>query len=135
MERGLIWLPLLALFFWLTWAGWNEYRKVEAYRLWAEKFDRAKYDIYAVLGQQGDQLTWGKPTRQGMIDLETFSLKDVQTIRLRVDDRLVDLHNPPTKGRAMVEFLRGDRPAISIPFTEPAMAAEWTEYLQRAIAP
>ncbi len=53
MTRGLIWLPLLAIFIGLAWAGWNEYQKLEAYRAWAEQFDRAKYDIYAVLGQKG----------------------------------------------------------------------------------
>jgi hypothetical protein len=64
MERGLMWLPLLALFIGLAWAGWREFRKVEAYQTWAQDFDRHKYDIYAVLGQKGDQLVWGKPTRQ-----------------------------------------------------------------------
>ena len=29
MERGLIWLPLLALIIGLTWVGWKEYQKVE----------------------------------------------------------------------------------------------------------
>ena len=31
MEKGLIWLPLLAFFSWLTWSGWNEYQKIEIY--------------------------------------------------------------------------------------------------------
>ncbi|NMG58545.1 hypothetical protein E1H12_08395, partial [Geitlerinema sp. P-1104] len=59
MERGLIWLPLLVLFFGLAWAGWNEFRKVDAYQGWAKGFDRAKYDILSVLGQRGDRLVWG----------------------------------------------------------------------------
>jgi hypothetical protein len=91
MERGLLWLPLLAAFIWLAWSGWNEYQKVEAYRHWASQFERAKYDIYAVLGQKGSDLTWGKPTRQGPVELETFSLQDVQAIRLLVDQQRADL--------------------------------------------
>ncbi|MBD3561673.1 hypothetical protein H6S82_22920, partial [Planktothrix sp. FACHB-1355] len=79
MERGLIWLPLLALFIWLAWAGWNEFQKVEAYRRWASQFERAKYDIYAVLGQNGSNLTWGKPTRTEPVNLQTFSLKNVKS--------------------------------------------------------
>lgn len=59
MERGLLWLPLLAVFIWLAWQGWNEYQKVEAYQNWAKHFERAKYDIYAVLAQNGSNLTWG----------------------------------------------------------------------------
>ena len=87
MERGLMWLPLLGLFIWLAWAGWNEYQKVEAYKTWAADFERAKYDIYAVLGQKADQLTWGSPTRKGPVDLRTVSLNEAQSISLTIDGR------------------------------------------------
>ena len=132
MERGLLWLPLLALFIWLAWAGWYEYQKVEAYRTWASQFDRAKYDIYAVLGQKGDNLTWGKPTRSGPVNLETFSLKDVQSIRLLVNEKPVDLDQPPLSGRGVVlEFLLPNSAnSVRIPFTEIALAAKWGKYLQ-----
>ena len=49
MEHGLLWFPLLAIFIWLFWQGGREYQKVEAYHLWAEKFDRAKYDLESSL--------------------------------------------------------------------------------------
>ncbi len=135
MERGLLWLPLLATFILLTWQGWNEYRKVEAYRNWAEQFERAKYDIYAVLGQNGSNLTWGKPTRQGPIKLETFSLKDVQSIRLLVDDKPAEMETPPRKGNEIsLEFVFPD-PAICVrvPFTEIPLAAEWGKHLQQEL--
>ena len=59
MERGLLWLPLLVVFIWLAWSGWNEYQKVEAYKIWAANFDNAKFDIYSVLGVKERQITWG----------------------------------------------------------------------------
>lgn len=134
MERGLLWLPLLLLFFWLAWAGWNEYQKVEAYRVWAEQFERAKYDIYAVLGQRDRQLTWGIPTRKGPINLETFSLDAVQSIQLRVNDRPAELTAPPNRGRAELEFLRPDSTqSVRIPFTDPSLAAAWGQHLQREL--
>jgi hypothetical protein len=135
MERGLLWLPLLATFFWLAWSGWNEYQKIEAYRNWATQFERAKYDIYAVLAQKGSDLTWGKPTRQGPVNLETFSLKDVQSLRLLVDDQAVNLETPPEKGRAIaLEFLFPEPAAsIKVPFTEIPLAAEWGKYLQKEL--
>lgn len=134
MERGLIWLPLLGLFFWLAWAGWNEYQKIEAYRVWAEKFDRAKYDIYAVLAQSGSDLTWGLPTRKGPIDLETLSLKSVASIRLLVNGQPASLETPPAKGRALLELVSRDRPEpTQIPFTDPALAAKWGQYLQQEL--
>jgi hypothetical protein len=135
MERGLLWLPLLAMFFWLAWSGWNEYQKVEAYRNWAQQFERAKYDIYGVLGQKNSDLTWGKPTSKGPINLETFSLKNVQSIRLLVNEQPVDLETPPNRGRAIaLEFLFLEPTAsIKVPFTEIPLAAEWGKFLQQEL--
>lgn len=132
MERGLLWLPLLAVFIWLTWAGWNEYQKVEAYRYWASQFERAKYDIYTVLGQKGENLTWGKPTRKGPVNLETFSLQDVQSIRLVVDRQIVDLDQPPNKGRtiALKFLLSNSSTSVEIAFTQISLAAQWGKHLQ-----
>ena len=132
MERGLLWLPLLGFFIGLAWTGWREYQKVEAYQRWAAEFERAKYDIYAVVGQQGDALTWGRPTRQGPIDLDTLSLQTVTTVELAVNGTTVALDNPPAKGRAELVLQRRDRPEPTrIPFTDPTLAAQWGEFLQR----
>ncbi|HLO84386.1 MAG TPA: hypothetical protein VK203_05130 [Nostocaceae cyanobacterium] len=132
MERGLLWLPLLVAFFWLAWQGAKEYQKVEAYRTWAEQFDRAKYDIYAVLGQKGDNITWGKPTTKGPTQLETFSLLDVQAIRLLINHQPVEIENPPPKGRTIeLEFLlREPNKTVLVPFTEIPLAAKWGKFLQ-----
>jgi hypothetical protein len=134
MERGLLWLPLLVIFFGLAWAGWNEYQKIEAYRPWAEEFERSKYDISAVLGQKGNSLTWGKPTRSGPINLQTFSLDNVRAIRLLVDDRPVAWQSLPTKGTPVIEFsLAQGMSPIQIPFTEIPLAAQWAQYLQQQL--
>ncbi|HYX16752.1 MAG TPA: hypothetical protein VE944_20750 [Nostoc sp.] len=135
MERGLLWLPLLVMFFWLAWQGSKEYQKVETYRAWAEQFERAKYDIYAVLGQKGNNLTWGKPTPKGPIKLETFSLLNVKEMYLLVDDKKVDLESIPEKGRSIeLEFLFSESTdSVRVPFTEIPLAAEWGKFLQRAL--
>ncbi|NHC36819.1 hypothetical protein [Scytonema millei] len=131
MERGLIWLPLLGLFFWLAWQGRNEFQKVEAYQNWAQQFEKSKYDLYAVLGQNGKELTWGKPTRTGPIDLKTFSLERVREIRLLVEEKPVALETPPNKGKAIaLEFIMQDsQDTVRIPFTEIPIAVEWGQYL------
>ena len=133
MERGLLWLPLLLVFFWLAWNGWHEYQKVEAYRLWAEQFNKSKYDIYAVLGQKGDVITWGKPTRSGIVEVNSFSLKETQNIRLLVNDRLVELEQLPSKGSPTLEFVLDSNDLIKIPFTEISLAAQWLKYLQKEV--
>ncbi|MGK7928387.1 MAG: hypothetical protein AB4290_24625 [Spirulina sp.] len=133
MERGLLWLPLLLGFFGLAWAGWNEYQKVEAYQKWAENFDNAKYDLYAVLAHKGCEVTWGKPTRKAPIDLQTFSLQDVEKIRLLVSDRVIDdEENLPRKGSPALEFcLINSERSIKIPFTDIELAVKWRQYLQK----
>jgi hypothetical protein len=135
MERGLLWLPLLALFIGLAWAGWNEYQKLEAYNRWAENFDKAKYDIYAVLGQKGKEITWGKPTRKEPVEIQQFSLQDVTGIQLWVNKNLADWENLPSKGSAMLEFeFEGDRASVRIPFTDPTLAAKWGKYLSGMVS-
>lgn len=132
MARGLVWFPLLALFIGLAWAGWNEYQKLEAYKVWAEGFDRAKYDIYSVLGQKGHNLTWGKPTRKGPINLETFSLQQVQTIQLVANNQTVELEHLPQKGRDVaIEFHLEGGNVLRVPFTDLELAAQWTKVLQQ----
>lgn len=133
MERGLLWLPLLGLFFGLAWAGWNEYQKLEAYKGWATEFDRAKYDIYAVLGQKGRAMTWGKPTRQGPVNLDTFSLDEVQAIRVLVNEQAIEFDAPPMRGKAILEFVRANQPSVRVPFTDPTLAARWGQVLQQEL--
>ncbi|MCE2698883.1 MAG: hypothetical protein LW859_15975 [Anabaena sp. 49633_E8] len=109
-------------------------KELQAYQIWAEQFERAKYDIYAVLAQKGDDITWGKPTTKGPIELETFSLLDVQEIRFLVNGNAVDIENPPPKGRKIeLEFLLTTPKSICVPFTEVPLAAEWGKFLQRTL--
>lgn len=130
MVHGLLWLPLLGVFIWLAWAGWNEYQKLEAYKQWAEQFEHAKYDIYSALGQNGQAITWGKPTRRGIIDLQEFSLSAVQAIRVMAEGAPIDLKQPPARAsNAAIEFQFADH-ATQIPFTELALAIKWAQHLQ-----
>jgi hypothetical protein len=125
-------LPLLVAFFWLAWQGSQEFKKLQAYQIWAEQFERAKYDIYAVLAQKGDDITWGKPTSTEPLEIQSLSLDDVTQIYLLVDDRLADLNHPPTKGSPSLAFDLVHRPTpIKIPFTEIPMAIQWVQYLQK----
>lgn len=131
MIHGLLWLPLLAAFIGLAYAGWNEYQTLETYRRWAEPFGRAKYDIYSVLGQKEDVLTVGKATRKAVTETESFSLKSVKDIRLLVNDQAVDLNAPPSKGKTIaLAFELNDR-TIEVPFTQVGLAAKWGEVLTK----
>ncbi|MCY6491670.1 hypothetical protein [Leptolyngbya sp. GGD] len=131
MIHGLLWFPLLAVFIGLAYAGWNEYQTLETYRRWADPFQRAKYDIYSVLGQQSETLIFGKASRKGIQVIETFSLKAVESIQLQVNGQTVDIAAPPEKGKQIVlKFQLGDR-AIEVPFTNVKLAAKWGEVLTK----
>ncbi|MEM9979528.1 MAG: hypothetical protein AAF808_18015 [Cyanobacteria bacterium P01_D01_bin.2] len=132
MVHGLLWLPLLVFFFWITWAGWNEYRKVETYKQWATQFERAKYDIYAALGQADRTLTWGRPTRQGIVELESAQLDQVDAVDLLLkgDDGL----DRTVKGAAVIQLQLGEGRKLLIPFTDAALAAQWHQFLAKTLA-
>jgi len=132
MERGLMWLPLLVIFFGLAWSGWNEYQKVEAYKQWATQFERHKYDIYAVLGQQGDRLTWGKPTRKEPQDLRTIDFQEIERIRFRIDSKFYDAKDsefPLNAKKISLEVVLKTGEMPSIRFTDIDIAAGWYRFL------
>lgn len=130
MERGLFWSVLLMIFFGLTWMGWNEYQKIQVYEKWAANFDKAKYDIYAVLGLKNRQITWGKPTSKGIINSETFALENVISLTVLVNEKPINLANIPDKGNPVIEFTLAEK-IINIPFTEIELAVKWLKYLQQ----
>jgi hypothetical protein len=119
----------------LTWAGWNEYQKLAAYEKWAKGFQKAKYDIYAVMGYQNSQITWGKPCRQGPTNLQTFSMRQVQAIDVLVDGQAIDLQVPPSRAKMVyLQFQLVDTPHLtSIPFTEIPLATQWGQYLRQEL--
>lgn len=132
MERGLLWLPLLVVFFWLAWSGWNEYQKIESYKRWAEQFERHKYDIYAVLGQKADRITWGKPTRKDPRDIQTVTFQEIARIRFRIGSKFFDEKDAELPLKAQNIYLElvlktGEMPSIR--FTDIDMAAAWYRFL------
>ena len=134
MERALTWLPLLGTFIWLTWAGWNEYQKVQAYEAWAAGADRCKYDIRAVLAQRGSTLTWGKPTRQGPIELARVSLTEIESITLHVNGHPVEPGTFVKRGQRIELVLIAPQGATyTIPFIEFPMAQQWKKALQESL--
>lgn len=144
MERGLFWLPLLGVFIGLAWAGWSEYRKLEAYKLWAQEWERAKYDIYAVIGQRDSTLVWGRPTRQGPVVAESLNLATIATVT--VEDGTVshgDRGNPDPPLDSPPQLPRGCRICLrltdtsgihhDIPFTDGDLATQWGNRLRTLI--
>jgi hypothetical protein len=136
MERGLMWLPLLVLFFGLAWAGWNEYQKVSVFQAWELQFDRAKYDVLSVLGMKDSTLTWGVSRRRGILEYGQFDLADISDLYLLVDGRRVDLDRDladlPKGKRFVLQLDRTADEPVRLPFTDLELAAKWGQFLQSA---
>lgn len=134
MERGLIWLPLLAAFIGLAWAGWNEAQKLNACQTWAQQYDRYKYDIACVLAQGQGRLIWGKPTRTGPVALQELPLHQIRSIQLFIHDRVItpsEVANFKTISEPLgLHLLTHDSQAVQIPFTDLDLALAWAERLQ-----
>ncbi|MEB3291360.1 MAG: hypothetical protein VKI82_15695 [Leptolyngbya sp.] len=134
MEHALTWFPLLGAFLWLAWAGWNEYQKVQAYEAWATGSDRSKYDIRAVLVQRGHTLTWGKPTRQGPIDLASLDLTEVKAITLQANGASVSAETYLKRGQRIdLVITTLENATHRIPFIEFPMAQQWKKALQESL--
>jgi len=104
---------------------------VDAYQAWAKAFDRAKYDILAVLGQKGDRLVWGKPSRTGVVEVQEFSLKEITAIEVEVNGNIINEAYPPKTSRSVnLCFQRGDEGPIQVPFTEISLALKWAQALR-----
>ena len=136
MERGLLWLPLLVLFFGLAWAGWNEYQKVQGYSAWAKQYEKSKYDVLAALGYRKGEISWGKPIRKGLEDRQVMSIAALKGVQLRIDGTIANLEALPDSGKIIaLELLPIDgNGVIQIPFVGIDLAAEWTNYLKQQIS-
>lgn len=134
MIHGLMWFPLLAVFIALAWAGWNEYQKVETYRLWAMGAERAKYDIRSAVIQKNRALIWGVPSRQGILSQQTVSLDTIKSVDVQVDGVVIAVDSPPLKGSSVILELGSENDAPKgIPFTDIDLAIQWAVVLRKDI--
>ncbi len=133
MIHGLLWLPLLLVFFALAGLGWYEWQKLQAYERWAVDFTQAKYDIRAVLGYGQQQLTWGTPTRTTPKNLQTLALKTITDQQVWVDQQPIEVAHPPARGTVveLVLWTTTQGEPVKIPFTDPELASHWAEFLRR----
>lgn len=139
MLHGLLWLPLLFVFFGLAGLGWYEWQKLQAYERWAQDFETAKYDVRAVLGLKQMELTWGKPTRHTPENIQTIDLQHIEAIQVWVNQQPISLTATPRPARhidlALISKNHSGQPPQTylIPFTDITLAVNWAQYLQKRL--
>jgi hypothetical protein len=106
---------------------------MQSCQIWAQQFERSKYDVAAVLGWDQGILTWGQPTRQGPINLQVAHLNQVQEIQIEIDGKRF---SPPftdlPSGRRIGLILLPQQQAI--PFTQTSLAAAWGQKLTQVLS-
>ncbi|NJK34110.1 MAG: hypothetical protein HC919_03695 [Oscillatoriales cyanobacterium SM2_2_1] len=136
MLEGILWLPLLGVFGWLFWAGRQEYGRREAYRSWAESFERHSYDRRVLVGQQGDRLIWAQPTTAVPQVLHTVPLSQLLEVQLLIDGNPWECPDDilPLQVRD-VRLILGDRDGQrwEIAFEDKAIARNWWVYVRSQI--
>jgi hypothetical protein len=136
MLHGLLWFPLLAFFIWIAWAGWNDYQKIETYRLWATGFQHTKYDLYSAIRADTTTLTWGIPHRQSITNLQSLALSDIAEVALQLNGTLIkpDQNKAQAvqlkKVKSVALVVKTTAESFVIPFTELHLATQWAEWLQ-----
>ena len=133
MIQGLLWLPLLMVFFALAWAGKREFKKIEVYRQWSSSFSNAKYDIYSVLGVKEEVLVWGKPTYKGIVEEQTIPLNQITDVKLISQGKIVNLTDINLTGSASISLSLKNGDSIVIPFTQISLAAQWARDIEEKI--
>jgi hypothetical protein len=84
------------------------------------------------LGQKGDRLTWGRPTRKDPIDIQTVTFQDIARIRFRIDSKFFDAKDaefPLNAKKISLELVLKTGEMPSIRFTDIDIAAAWYRFL------
>ena len=90
-----------------------------------------------MLGQQGDRLTWGKPTRKDPKDIQSASFQDIARIRFRIDSKFYDDKDaefPLNAKNISVELVLKTGEMPSIRFTDVDIASGWYRFLSDRLA-
>lgn len=131
MERGLLWLPLLVLFFWLAWSGKKNMIKFRLIKHGQNNLISPNMTFIQCWGKKGDLITIGIPTNQGIKEQKTFSLQNLSQLNLLVKNQVVDVDNLPEKGEATLQFSLKENQTIDVPFTDINIASQWLKYLKK----
>ena len=75
-------------------------------------------------------LLWGQPRRTGITDVQSVDVESIETVNVKVDDKLIDLSHPPQQSSAIVLELNVAESAYAIPFTDVSLAVQWAIALQ-----
>ena len=130
MLHGLLWLPLIFIFFLLTALGWLERRRQNLFRKWAKGSELCKLDSSGAAFLKDGKLTWSAFEAGEFKNKESFTIKKLELIELMA---LTSGEAPLTdesQGKCRLRLVGSGR-EMDVPFSDADRAREWMDQLMQ----
>ena len=130
MLHGLLWLPLIFIFFLLTALGWLERRRQNLFRNWANGSELCKLDSSGAAYLKDGKLTWSAFEAGEFKEKDSFIIKKLELIELMA---LTSGEAPLTdesQGKCRLRLV-GSGKEMDVPFSDADSAREWMDQLMQ----
>ena len=130
MLHGLLWLPLIFIFFLLTALGWLERRRQNLFRNWAKGSELCKLDSSGAAYLKDGKLIWSAFEAGEFKEKDSFIIKKLELIELMA---LTSGEAPLTdesQGKCRLRLV-GSGKEMDGPFSEADSAREWMDQLMQ----
>ena len=128
MLHGLLWLPLIFIFFLLTALGWLERRRQNLFRNWANGSELCKLDSSGAAYLKDGKLKWSAFEAGEFKEKDSFIIKKLELIELMA---LTSGEAPLTdesQGKCRLRLVGNGR-EMDVPFSDADKAREWMDQL------
>ena len=128
MLHGLLWLPLIFIFFLLTALGWLERRRQNLFRNWANGSELCKLDSSGAAYLKDGKLIWSAFEAGEFKEKDSFIIKKLELIELMA---LTSGEAPLTdesQGKCRLRLVGSGR-EMDVPFSDADRAREWMDQL------
>ena len=132
MLHGLLWLPLIFIFFLLTALGWLERRRQNLFRNWANGSELCKLDSSGAAYLKDGKLTWSAFEAGEFKEKDSFFIKKLELIELMA---LTSGEAPLTnesQGKCRLRLVGSGR-EMDVPFSDADRAREWMDQLMQKV--
>ena len=130
MLHGLLWLPLIFIFFLLTALGWLERRRQNLFRNWSKGSELCKLDSSGAAYLKDGKLTWSAFEAGEFKEKDSFIIKKLELIELMA---LTSGEAPLTdesQGKCRLRLVGRGR-EMDVPFSDADRAREWMDQLMQ----
>ncbi len=130
MLHGLLWLPLIFIFFLLTALGWLERRRQNLFRNWANGSELCKLDSSGAAYLKDGKLKWSAFEAGEFKEKDSFIIKKLELIELMA---LTSGEAPLTdesQGKCRLRLVGNGR-EMDVPFSDADKAREWMDQLMQ----